>query len=172
MNGHESHEALLDFKARQQSGEHLPCPRCGRRTMKPRLLTNARSRHADIYICDGCGTAEGVLAFKGMTLSLEEWVCLHPGRAPTDFKAMPGVLAAQIIASEQTGMLMAFHERCLENPSDFRALTDAAMESFPGLTAIQWQPFQAVYETADRTVRMRLSDQGFTIGLDPPSEKN
>ena len=26
-------EQLLDLKARQQAGEHMPCPRCGKDTM-------------------------------------------------------------------------------------------------------------------------------------------
>ncbi len=48
-------EALLDLKARQEAGEKMPCPRCGRDTMKPDLHTNALSRHADgIYVCDDC----------------------------------------------------------------------------------------------------------------------
>ena len=51
-------EALLDLKARQEAGEKMPCPRCGRDTMKPDLHTNALSRHADgIYVCDGCGNS-------------------------------------------------------------------------------------------------------------------
>ena len=45
---------LLDFKARQEAGEHLPCPRCGCDSMKPNLYTNALSRAADIMICDAC----------------------------------------------------------------------------------------------------------------------
>ena len=45
---------LLDLKARQESGEHLPCPRCGQYTMKPSLYTNALSRAFDIMICDEC----------------------------------------------------------------------------------------------------------------------
>ena len=45
--------ALADLRARQQAGEKMSCPRCGRATMKPALHTNALSRHADgIYICD------------------------------------------------------------------------------------------------------------------------
>ena len=57
-------EALLDLKARQEAGEKMPCPRCGRDTMKPDLHTNALSRHADgIYVCDDCGTAEAMLDF-------------------------------------------------------------------------------------------------------------
>ena len=47
--------ALLNLRARQEAGEHMSCPRCGRDTMKPKLHTNALSRHAEgIYICDEC----------------------------------------------------------------------------------------------------------------------
>ena len=62
------HESVLaDLKARQLAGEHMPCPRCGSFTMKPDLHTNALSRHADIYVCDGCGTEEALLARAGVT---------------------------------------------------------------------------------------------------------
>jgi len=67
---------LLDFKARQEAGEHLPCPRCGRNTMKPRLYSNALSRAADILICDACGTDESVRAFIGKPMPMEEWTCM------------------------------------------------------------------------------------------------
>ena len=50
-------QLLLDLKARQQAGEHMPCPRCGKDNMKPDLYTNALSRHAVLFICDQCGTA-------------------------------------------------------------------------------------------------------------------
>ena len=36
---------LADLIARQQAGEYMRCPRCGRDTMKPDLKTNALSRH-------------------------------------------------------------------------------------------------------------------------------
>ena len=64
---------LLDFKARQEAGERLPCPRCGCDSMKPDLYTNALSRAADIMIC---GTDEAVRAFTGKTMPLEEWACM------------------------------------------------------------------------------------------------
>ncbi len=67
---------LLDFKARQDAGEHLPCPRCGRDNMKPVLYTNARSRAADIMICDACGTDEAVRAFIGEPVPIEKWACM------------------------------------------------------------------------------------------------
>ena len=67
---------LLDFKARQEAGEHLPCPRCGCDSMKPNLYTNALSRAADIMICDACGTDEAVRAFTSNPMSMEEWACM------------------------------------------------------------------------------------------------
>ena len=63
---HES--ALADLKARQLAGEHMPCPRCGSFSMKPALHTNALSRHADIYVCDGCSTEEAMLVFMNNPL--------------------------------------------------------------------------------------------------------
>ena len=51
-------QTLLDLKAHQQSGSYRLCLRCGRDTMKESLITNALSRHADIYICDVCGMEE------------------------------------------------------------------------------------------------------------------
>ena len=84
-------EALLDLKARQEAGEKMPCPRCGRDTMKPDLHTNALSRHADgIYVCDDCGTAEAMLDFMRNPLPLECWAQFREGEATADFKAVPG----------------------------------------------------------------------------------
>ena len=51
---------LLDLKARQEAGEHMPCPRCGEDRMKEPVQTNALSRVADVYVCDDCGTAEAM----------------------------------------------------------------------------------------------------------------
>ena len=39
---------LLDLKARQEAGEHMMCPRCGRDAMKAPVHTNALSRTADM----------------------------------------------------------------------------------------------------------------------------
>ena len=49
-SGNQNNRILLDLKARQQAGEHMPCPRCGMDTMKPALHTNALSRHADLWL--------------------------------------------------------------------------------------------------------------------------
>ena len=68
---------LADLKARQDAGEHMPCPRCGRDTMKPDVHTNALSRQADIMICDACGVEEALQAFINSPLPLTEWACFH-----------------------------------------------------------------------------------------------
>ena len=84
-------EALLDLRARLEAGEHMPCPRCGRDTMKPALTTNALSRHADgVYVCDDCGTAEAMLDFMQNPLPLECWAFLREEQGHVDFKAVPG----------------------------------------------------------------------------------
>ena len=38
-------QLLLDLKARQQAGEHMPCPRCGKDTML------CRRRYAGARLC-------------------------------------------------------------------------------------------------------------------------
>ena len=69
-------QRLLDLKARQESGEHMPCPRCGRDTMKDNLHTNALSRIFDIMICDSCGLEEAMAAFAGRAMLVEDWACM------------------------------------------------------------------------------------------------
>lgn len=60
------------FAKVQTDGIHF-CPRCGRMTVKDRLHTNAWSRHADVYICDECGTDEAMRDFARCVLPLSEW---------------------------------------------------------------------------------------------------
>ena len=71
-------KALADLRARQEAGEHMPCPRCGRGTMKPALYTNALSRVADgIMVCNDCGTQEALLAFMRNPMPVDEWAFLN-----------------------------------------------------------------------------------------------
>lgn len=78
-------KTLGDLKARQDGGEHMLCLRCGRDTMKKNIHTNALSRHADIYICDACGTEEALLKFMHNPLPKHEWACFRPASLPSDF---------------------------------------------------------------------------------------
>ena len=84
---------LLDLKARQDKDEHMPCPRCGKDAMNRNVFRNALSRHADIQICDECGTAEAMLDFMQNPLPLDQWACLLPDRPQSDFKALSGAEA-------------------------------------------------------------------------------
>ena len=56
-------EIIKNLKIAQEAGAVLPCPRCGRLTMKESLYTNAISRRADVYVCDNCGRIEAVEDF-------------------------------------------------------------------------------------------------------------
>ena len=66
---------LADLKVRQEAGEHMPCPRCGRDAMKTASYIGALSRQADVYVCDQCGQDEALRAMRQTPLSLNEWAC-------------------------------------------------------------------------------------------------
>lgn len=66
-------KAALERFARVQCDHRFTCPRCGQRAMKERITTNALSCHADVYICDRCGTEEAVLDYLGKPLPLTQW---------------------------------------------------------------------------------------------------
>ena len=71
--------AVDNFAARQKDGVHI-CPRCGRMTVKDRLVTNALSRHVHVYICDECGTDEAIRELFGNDLPLMEWAIAKEGQ--------------------------------------------------------------------------------------------
>ena len=56
----EAKEKIVAFAAIQTDGTTF-CPRCGNLTVKERLHTNALSRHANVYVCDGCGMDEAMV---------------------------------------------------------------------------------------------------------------
>ena len=144
-------KALGNLKARQDAGEHMLCPRCGKDTMKENIHINALSRHADIYICDACGMEEAMLKFMHNPLPLREWACFRPTLLPSDFKALTAEAIWERVQDTQLSFLMNLYERWqdeheYEDFSDYRA---AAFESCPGLTALWAQPFRAEYAAAD-----------------------
>lgn len=49
------------------------CPRCGKDKMRSRLIENARSRHAEVYVCPDCGTDEALNDMTGRKLLSSEW---------------------------------------------------------------------------------------------------
>lgn len=157
-------EALLDLKARQEAGEHMPCPRCGRDSMKPALVTNALSRHADgIFVCDDCGTAEAMLDFMRNPLPLECWAFFREETPAGDFKALPGEEAMQTIKAEHVPRLIRIFQKWKAGDVDFKALRSEAIRECPGLTQIWEQPFQALYEVADGEIVVRFREQGDAV---------
>ena len=133
-------KALADLRARQEAGEHMLCPRCGRDTMKPSLCTNALSRVADgIFVCDDCGTQEALLAFM---------------QNPMD---------------HGPALISIFKRWTQETPgADFKPYRREALKRCPGLTQIWEQPFQAMYEVSDGQLilRFRHTDEGVELTAD------
>ena len=73
MTNEEAKKILEEYKPLQIT-ERMPlCPRCGINIMNEKPTRNALSRHADIYICDTCGTDEAIRVYKGNPISLAEW---------------------------------------------------------------------------------------------------
>ena len=152
-------EKLLDLKARQQAGEHMPCPRCGKDTMKPDLHTNALSRHADLYVCDQCGTAEALLDFMNNPLPLSCWAAMREPKPKSDLKTMSSDEAMELVRREHVPFLTELYERWRAAPpgTDFDLFRREAYRNCPGLTQIWEQPFQAKYSTTDGHLLIQLS---------------
>ncbi|MBR2790889.1 MAG: hypothetical protein IKD70_09840 [Eggerthellaceae bacterium] len=164
-------KALADLRARQTAGEWMPCPRCGRDTLKPALHTNALSRHADgIYICDECGTAEAMLDFMNNPLPTELWAMFRSPQPESDLKALPGTEVWKRIATEHGPILIDLYKRWTrEAPgASFTPYRWEAFKRCPGLTEIWDQPFQAKYSVADGELilRLRHTEEGVEIAAD------
>ena len=164
-------KALADLKARQEAGERLPCPRCGRDTMKPDLYTNALSREADeIMVCDECGTQEALLAFMRNPKPVEDWAFLQEDVPSADFRDLPGAAVWEQIRMEHGPALIEIFKRWTqEEPgADFRAYRNEAFRKCPGLNEIWPQPFQAQYIVSDGELilRFRQGEEGVEITAD------
>ena len=159
---------LADLKARQQAGEHMPCPRCGRSTMKADVYTNALSRAADIMVCDECGLDEAKLAFMRSPLPLYYWAALRPDKPASDFRTRRGEEVWKAIQETQASGLIKLYERWLAHEDSEEELRFESMETFPGMTELWFEPFQAAYDTADGRLllRFRKSAQGVEIAAD------
>lgn len=158
---------LADLKARQLAGAHMPCPRCGLDTMKDKIHTNAMSRHADIYVCDDCGTAEAMLVFMQNSLPLEDWACFKPA---LNLKALTADELSAHIIPKHLGNLKTLFERWLDanGKDDFEAYEREAKIQCPELTELWERPFRAVYQATDGQVivRFRQADIGIEMAVD------
>ena len=163
-------EALLDLKARQLTGEHMACPRCGKDSLNPSIHRNAASRHADIYVCDDCGTAEALLDMMRSPLPLAQWACFTAERPHVDFGALPGAVVWERLQKDQIPYLIRLFERWQDARAhgDFEACRLAAYRDCEGLTALWSQPFQAAYKVADGQllIRFRTGETGTEVAYD------
>ena len=162
---------LADLRDRQTAGEWMPCPRCGRDTMKPAMHTNALSRHAKgIYICDECGTSEAMLDFMNNPLPTEMWAVFAPLRPESDLKDLHGETVWERIRVDHGLALIDLYKRwSKEKPgASFMPYRWEAFKRCPGLTEIWESPFYALYEVADGdlVLRFRQTDEGVEIAAD------
>jgi len=155
--------ALADYKARQLAGEHMPCPRCGQFSMKSELHTNALSRHADIYVCDSCGTEEAMLVFMNSPLPMSNWAALMPKRPASDFKARCSTDVLSEIVRVQVPLLIEIYRQLLYGDLDSEDVQYEAYSKCPGLTALWLSPFHAKYDTADGQILIRFRKRGDEI---------
>lgn len=79
-------QAALDQKTAQV------CLRCGK-PLDQRMVINALSRHADVYICRECGTDEALLDAFGEPLPLRDWHAVTSGRVGRLSPAAPSLMA-------------------------------------------------------------------------------
>lgn len=63
---------------------NMPCPRCGKQTMKAILAENALGRHEEIYVCPDCGTEEALEDYAGCVKPLEEWYAVKLFRSDSN----------------------------------------------------------------------------------------
>lgn len=75
------------------------CPRCGA-DMKKDILHNALSRHADVYICDACGTDEAVRDWGKNVLPLFDWFVIRNLETYGEFPKTVNLLAIDPIVED------------------------------------------------------------------------
>ena len=153
---------LLDLRARQDAGEKMPCPRCGRNELKAPLAHNALSRYADLYVCDECGLTEAGLAMMNNPLPIEQWAVFQDKAPRLDFKALSMQEAVVRILSSHMEDLLRLHKAWVlrEEGQSFDALRIQALTTCPGLVDLWENPFCAVYLARDGKVLARFRWDG------------
>ena len=147
---------LLDLKAAQDANTHMHCPRCGADTMKLPMHTNALSRVVDLYICDSCGNAEGLLAMMRHSHPLYRWQEFEPQRPESDFKARPATEVLTEVLQTQIDTLEHTFKQCRDDHENAPWYRNDAFESCAGLTELILEPFHAKYSCADGTVLVQF----------------
>ena len=162
MNNNDLTQRLLDLKTRQEAGEKMPCPRCGRNTIKTPLAHNALSRYADIYVCDECGITEAMLDMMRNPLPLEQWKVFMDTGPQLNFKALSMQELAGRVLGSQTEELLRLHSAWVNRSANatFDALREEALTACSGLVDLWENPFCAVYQARDGQVMVRLRWNG------------
>ena len=145
-----------DLKAAQDANTPMRCPRCGADTMKHPIHTNALSRHQDLYVCDGCGTAEALLDFMGQTYPLYQWSAFEPKRPPADFRTRPAMEVLAVVIQEHIEPLNRLYRLCRDDSDNAMWHRNDAFESCAGLTELILEPFHAKYSCADGSVLVQF----------------
>lgn len=162
MKKAEMNRLLLGLKAKQDNGEKMPCPRCGRNELRVPLTHNALSRYADLYICSECGMTEAGLAMMNNPLPIEQWAVFQDTAHALDFKALSMQEAVVRILSSQMEELFRLHKAWVlrEEGQSFDDLRTQALTACPGLVDLWENPFCAVYLARDGQVLVRFRWDG------------
>lgn len=78
---------LIERFAEKQSGGHFACPRCGQMTMGNKVVRNAMSRRAAVYVCDACGTYEAMEDMMDSRTPLSDWAI---AKGPSGWRMLSG----------------------------------------------------------------------------------
>ena len=153
---------LLDLKARQDAGEKMPCPRCGRNTIKAPLAHNALSRYADLYVCDECGMTEAMLDMMRNPLPLEQWAAFKNTGPEFDFKALSMQEVVGRVLGGHTDELLRLHSAWVHRTEGqvFEIYREQALKACIGMVDLWEIPFCAVYQARDGQVLVRLRWDG------------
>ena len=163
-------QGLLDLKAQQELGDTMYCPRCGRESMDAVVYRNALSRHADLYICNDCGTAEAMLDMMRNPLPLDQWAAFNAPQPQLDFKALPTAEVMGRVVNkhipELSSIFKAWERK--EKGDDFRIYQNLAYNACPGLLELRKSPFCAVYQAKDGRVLLRFKqeDNNVQVAID------
>jgi hypothetical protein len=131
--------------------------------MKPDLHTNALSRHADIYVCDGCGTEEAMLAFMNNPLPMRCWAALMPKRPASDFIARSSSDVLAEVIRTQVSLLIEIYRQMERGELDSEDAQYEVYSQCAGLTKFWTAPFHVQYDTADGSVLIRFRKRGDEI---------
>lgn len=158
---------LNDLRERQEAGEQLPCPRCGRMSMKPEIHANALSLVADIYLCEACAAREAQEMTMKNPLPPADWACMRPGEP---FMADNAISYLPTIEQQLPLLEQVFRTWLGDGcPSDFRAYRNRAMRECPGVTELWTEPFQVEYRAKDGTralIRFRERNGAIQYSID------